>query len=214
MGKMNKRNTPNGIIEMCLIFAFRLVFESTILTDEECEELHQMIGNHRNIYPTEWKILYRGSRDGYKMNDCHPKCYNHSNVVLIVESEQGNVFGGFTQTGWNLSAEFGEYRSYPNAFLFLIRAESHNNQHGIFRIKDRYHDKALCHYTASYCPCLFTFGNCGEDLCIMKDCNLNDENHSLVTFFECNNEYALNGEESICVQELEFYQLVGSTNMH
>ena len=99
--KLNSLNTPDGIINICLLFVFKLVFQSAILTPEECEELHQMIGKQRNEGTSEWKLLYRGSRDGYKMSDCHLKCYSQPNVVLIVESAEGNVFGGFTQTGWD-----------------------------------------------------------------------------------------------------------------
>merc|ERR1712228_601663 len=143
--KTNNRNTPDGIIKTCLLFAFKNIIESKILTYGECEELHQMIGKQRNIYPTEWKLLYRASRDGYKIKDCHPKCYSHPNVVLIVQSEKGNVFGGFTQIGWDLNAKTDEYRSDPDAFLYLIRSKSQNKKHEIFKIKDDCHDKALHH---------------------------------------------------------------------
>merc|ERR1712228_601118 len=153
--KTNNRNTPDGIIKTCLLFAFKNIIESKILTYGECEELHQMIGKQRNIYPTEWKLLYRGSRDGYKIKQCHSKCYNHSNVVLIVESEKGNVFGGFTEIGWDLQAKNYEHQSDPNAFLFLIRSKSHSHKHGIFKLIGR--DKALYHF-GKY---LFMFGKQG-----------------------------------------------------
>merc|ERR1712048_195285 len=105
-----------------------------------------MIGKHRNIYPSEWKLLYQGSRDGYKIENCHPKCYDHPNVALIVETQSGNVFGGFTAKGWKLNASAREHRADPNAFLFLIRAKTHDNKHEIFPIKKSKIDRALCHY--------------------------------------------------------------------
>ena len=111
-------NTPEGVIKICLLFAFRLSFKSTILSPDECEKLQQMIGKHRNEYASEWKLLYRGSRDGYKKKDCHRRCYSHLNVVLIVESKKGNVFGGFTQIGWDLFAKTDEHRTDPHAFCF------------------------------------------------------------------------------------------------
>ena len=82
---MKNVDTPEDIIKMCLLFTFRLLFKSSILSPDECEELQQMIGEHRNECASEWKLLYRGSRDGYKKKDCHSKCYSHPNVVLIVE---------------------------------------------------------------------------------------------------------------------------------
>merc|ERR1712228_233519 len=210
MGKMNKRNTPDGIIEMCLIFAFRLVLESTILKHEECEELHQMIGNHCNIYPTEWKLLYRASRDGFKMKACHQKCYSHPNVVLIVESKKGNVFGGFTENGWDLEAKTGEYRSDPNAFLYLIRNETHENEHGIFEIKDSQRHYAIAHFKDTHDPWLFTFGCGGTDLYLREDCDVHNNTGSRLDSFAHNGKGSnvLNGTNTFNTTEIELFQLL------
>merc|ERR1712228_409041 len=67
--QLNRLNTPPDIISICLLFAFRKVFESIILSAEECQELYEMIGKQRNKCSSNWKLLYRGSRDGYKMED-------------------------------------------------------------------------------------------------------------------------------------------------
>ena len=205
----NDINTPESIIKMCLLYAYKVAFKSSILSPDECTELHQMIGKHRNKYASEWKLLYRGSRDGYKMKGCHQRCYSRSNVVLIVESTQGNVFGGFTQVGWDMNAKTDEYRSDPNAFLFLIRSKSHDHKHEIFKIKDDCHDEALFHFKPlAEWGGLFAFGRYGHDLGISQDCNLKRNSASCFCSFDCLNSHVLNGKRKIRVKDMELFELL------
>ena len=48
-------------------------------------------------FPTEqkWKLLYRGSVDGFGADDFHHICDGKANTLTIVKSDSGNVFGGF-----------------------------------------------------------------------------------------------------------------------
>src|SRR5262245_59210240 len=49
---------------------------------------------------TEWRLLYRGSRDGFEAGRFHDVCDGHSHTLTIVESEFGCVFGGYTPIAW------------------------------------------------------------------------------------------------------------------
>merc|ERR1712083_126947 len=100
------QNTPDEIINICVLFAFKLLFDSSILTSIESADLHQMVKH----ISSDWKLLYRGSRDGYKVNDCHPICHSQRNVVLLIETKKGNIFGGYTRTGWSLNARAHQYK--------------------------------------------------------------------------------------------------------
>ena len=144
------------------------------------------------------------------MKGCHRRCYSRSNVVLIVESAQGNVFGGFTQVGWDMNAKTNTYRSDPNAFLFLIRSKSHDHKHDIFAIKDDCHDEALFHFKPlADWGALFAFGRYGYDLGIVQECHLTSNSASCISYcFDSHNSYALNGELAICVQDMELFQLL------
>ena len=206
----NAMNTPEGIIKICLLYAFKVAFKPSILSPDECAELHRMIGKQRNKYASEWKLLYKGSRDGYKVKNCHRRCYSRSNVVLIVESKKGNVFGGFTAVGWDMNAESTTFRSDPNAFLFLIRSKSHDHKHDIFAIKDDCHDEALFHFKPlADWGALFAFGRYGYDLRIVQECHLTSNSASCISYcFDSNNSYALDGEHDICVQDIELFQLL------
>ena len=69
--------------------------ESVILTNEE----------HRRVLKTwlpiksEWRLLFRASRDGFAALAFHSKCDNKGPTVTVVKSG-GNIFGGFTGNAW------------------------------------------------------------------------------------------------------------------
>ena len=46
------------------------------------------------------KLLYRGSRDGWKAEDFHKLCDNQGPTVTLVKSSAGRVSGGFTTVSW------------------------------------------------------------------------------------------------------------------
>jgi hypothetical protein len=48
-----------------------------------------------------WKLLYRGSRDGFRTSDFHGKCDHQSNTLTFIETTKGFVFGGFIPLIWN-----------------------------------------------------------------------------------------------------------------
>ena len=41
------------------------------------------------------ELIYRGSKDGFKVDSFHEKCDGQGKTVVIINSK-GNVFGGFT----------------------------------------------------------------------------------------------------------------------
>ena len=45
----------------------------------------------------DYNLIYRGSEDGYRAEDFHSCCDNVTPIVLIVESDCGCRFGGFTE---------------------------------------------------------------------------------------------------------------------
>ena len=67
-------------------------------------------------------LLYRASIDGDNTANVHKKCCDFKNVIYFMKSEQGNIFGGFSEIGWKTGGE-GNYK-YPiddNAFLFSLK---------------------------------------------------------------------------------------------
>lgn len=62
------------------------------------------------------KLLYRGSRDGFKAADFHKKCDNIPGTISFIESEHEFVFGGFTNATW----EGSKQKRDPRAIVFSV----------------------------------------------------------------------------------------------
>jgi hypothetical protein len=68
------------------------------------------------------ELLYRASRDGFKVTDFHRLCDNKGATVTVIRSKEGYVFGGYADQRWNGSD--GHVGS-SSAFLFsLVRPSS------------------------------------------------------------------------------------------
>lgn len=52
----------------------------------------------RNI---RYKLIYRASRDSDKAESFHKKCNGIKNTVILIESNKGKRFGGFTSQTWD-----------------------------------------------------------------------------------------------------------------
>jgi len=66
------------------------------------EPLHQALLNKYTKRPhgTRWKLVYRGSRDGMTSSTFLHRCSSIQPTLLVIQSHQGNVFGGFTTKRW------------------------------------------------------------------------------------------------------------------
>ena len=49
------------------------------------------------------KLLYRGSRDGDRTKTCHQLCDNKQNVLIIMQSDTGHIFGGYSKIGFKVN---------------------------------------------------------------------------------------------------------------
>ena len=88
---------------------------STILTNET---EYDFLLNKLSIYnPTSYKIIYKTSIDGDSIKNFHSNCDGEENILIIIETNKGYKFGGFTSIGFDSSGY--ELRD-DKAFLFSI----------------------------------------------------------------------------------------------
>ncbi len=65
------------------------------------------------------RLLYRASRDGDSTKTCHKLCDNKQNVLIIIKSDIGYIFGGYSKIGFKTSKNWdGEKDNL--SFLFSI----------------------------------------------------------------------------------------------
>ncbi len=89
-------------------------FDSTILDKQNRSVITELCG-----FPSakQWKLQYRATRDGFTAQNFHTKCDTVANTLTIIESTNGNIFGGFTEKAWD---SYGQWYLDPKAFIFSL----------------------------------------------------------------------------------------------
>ena len=157
--------------------------------------------NDKLLFFNEIKLLYRGSRDGDETKICHELCDNKQNVLIIMQSDTGYIFGGYSKIGFktiNDRSKF-EYKIDNNCFLFSINLEK------IYPvIKD---SKAICHIHEACGLCFFNSISFYVKFLNKKD---NAINKNIKTIFNGIEDYKemIGGNEKFKCKELEVFQLL------
>lgn len=134
--------------------------ESVLLKTQDFSLISSWLG-HKNV---QFRLLYRGSRDGMSARSFHQKCDGKANTVLVARSKNhGKVFGAFTVPKWMSHAK-GQYQQDSSAFLFSI---TNQTKHAVYQ-----HPDNAQYSKEAYGP---TYGG-GHDLFISPNftqCNAN-----------------------------------------
>jgi hypothetical protein len=48
----------------------------------------------------QFKLLWRGTRDGFRASQFHGRCDGHTNTLTVILDTNWNIFGGFTPVEW------------------------------------------------------------------------------------------------------------------
>jgi hypothetical protein len=158
-----------------------------------------------------YRLLYRGSRDGFDSVHFHANVDGHSNTVTIIETTKGFIFGGFMKCVWDSSNSWKADDS-QKSFLFTMK-----NPHSIparkLSLTPNMKQYAMYCWTAD--P-LIWFGN-GGAIGISAGCTTNNQSHN-TGFGHSNGSYendtGLNGptfftgESNYTVKDLEIFELI------
>eukprot|EP01083_Nonionella_stella_P068998 183612_1 len=116
----NQFYIPIAIKGECLRFLGMHFIDSNILkTEKEKDLLFDILctqAMHSNIL-SGLELSFRASDDGFDAASFHRHCDNKSNVITLIESEHGNIFGGYLSIGYQGNNRFAEDKK---AFLFSI----------------------------------------------------------------------------------------------
>ena len=82
------------------------------------------IGLHTSNYTL--KLIFKGSRDGFKSDDFHRMCEDKPNTLSVVESEHGSIFGGFTSLAWRQDAG---WKPDEKAWIFSLTHKTVHRQY-------------------------------------------------------------------------------------
>ena len=155
--------------------------------------------NDKTLNISKIKLLFRGSRDGERTKTCHELCDNKQHVLIIMKSETGYIFGGYSKIGFKAN-KILEYKIDNNCFLFSLNLKK------IYPvIKDK---NVICHIRETSGLCFFDSLMFYDYFMSKKDWpNLNMDIkqyfNNLETIYEMNG-----GQEYFKCDELEIFQLL------
>ena len=155
--------------------------------------------NDKSLNISKIKLLFRGSRDGERTKTCHELCDNKLHVLIIMKSETGYIFGGYSKIGFKAN-KILEYKIDNNCFLFSLNLKI------IYPvIKDK---NVICHIRETSGLCFFGSLMFYDYFMNKKDWpNLNMDIKQYFNNFET--VYEMNGgQEYFKCDELEVFQLL------
>lgn len=167
------------------------LFKESIIVKDMEEEL--LIGDMITILKTKkYRLLYRASRDGDSANKFHSICDNSNNLIVLVQTQKGFRFGGFTSNKFKVSSHM-KYDN--NAFIFSLDLKK------IYKIIPGEY-AIYCYYNSG--PC-FSQGSLYIPNNFFKKFGKTSLAGGPYQFEE---DYEINnGEEKFLVKELEIFQV-------
>jgi hypothetical protein len=164
---------PNVTIDQNVFGAISLSEYADTFSDSEiltCKQSLDLVKLCEFSPKDKWRLLYRGTRDGFKANDFHAACDDQSLTLTIFKARGTScVFGGFTSEAWQSGS--GDFKADPNAFLFSL--VNKDNQPCKMSIAPNLAHNAIQWYSG-YGP---TFGG-GYDIRIVNDANVEEGSYS------------------------------------
>ncbi|CAG8619971.1 6335_t:CDS:2 [Paraglomus occultum] len=107
----------------------------------------------------KYRLLLRGSRDGFDHQSFHTLCDDQGATVIIIKvAETGEILGGYNPLPWNQSVNWGETE---DSFIFSFKNE-HSKKGLLSRVRNA--DRAVFNGSTIFGPC---FGH--EDLVLKGD---------------------------------------------
>jgi hypothetical protein len=153
-----------------------------------------------------FRLLYQGSRDGFKADDFHRCCNGHGHTATVIWSTSGFIFDGYTplvrtsQQGYVCDDSL-------QSFLFTIK-NPHNLQPQCFSLKSETKGYAIYDHNG-YGP---TFGG-GHGVYVDNQCNTSKSNYTEHVGYSYNNNTCVpdstvfTGARNFSVQEIEVFEV-------
>jgi hypothetical protein len=147
-----------------------------------------------------WRLLYRGTRDGFGGANFHSKCDQQSNTVTIILTTAGYTFGGFTPVTWDSGNSF-KADNTGKSFIFSLK-NPRNTEPKIFPLSNA---SQSIYCNPSYGP---TLGN--GDIYVANNCDQNTTSYTNLGMSYTNDTgltgtQVFTGEYHFQVKEIEVF---------
>lgn len=109
------------MIQDLILLFFRTTIDTNILTDDEIDIFLDLLKSNDKFIGTEWKLIYRKSMHKRFHDEAfvRKQYENKENIICLIKSENNNVMGGYSSTGW--SSKHNTYNRDEKAYIFGIR---------------------------------------------------------------------------------------------
>jgi hypothetical protein len=109
--------------------------DSTIITSQHVEKISKWVDKLDELTtPYEFKLLFRGSRDGFYPDKFHEICDLYSRTVTIAKVKDSNeILGGYNPIGWK---SINKYGNTKDSFIFSFNNKERNDDYILSRIVD------------------------------------------------------------------------------
>jgi hypothetical protein len=119
----------------------------------------------------QFKLLWRGSRDGFNATEFHRRCDGHANTLTFILDTKDNVFGGFTPVKWESRTKYPYHKSDDSMLSFLFTLKNpHNVPSRKFVLKSEKNQFAICCRSESG-PIFGYDSYNGYDIFVSDNCN-------------------------------------------
>ena len=146
-------------------------------------------------------LLYRCSRDGDSNDLFHSKCDGIDNTLIIGESTNGRIFGGFTTQKWNDRDEKGINDDY--SFLFQI-----NDLKNYYAIKGKGGIFCSRNYGPTFVTNPYYIQFCFQESGKAFEKKNWDHTNSTSNFgYDFNGKWVLEGNNNFTLKDYEVYKL-------
>jgi hypothetical protein len=153
----------------------------------------------------QFKLLWRGSRDGFGASEFHRRCDGHAKTLTMILDTKRNIFGGFTPVEWETPVHVNIWKADDSRKSFLFTLQ---NPHSIaprqFALKPAEKHKAI--------RCDSRCGPCFSDMAVSNNCNANTGSCTSLGGTYTNDtrlpgDTVFTGSESFQVKEIEVFEI-------
>jgi hypothetical protein len=173
---------------------------SNILNTTQTSHLVELLGFNKF---DQWELIYRGTTHGFRSKDFHSRCDGVRNVLIIIQTSDSYVFGGYTEVAFDKSNSF---KRDSKAFIFSFV----NKANRPIKFYGKHENVIYCRYDLG--P---TFGEFEFDFKILDNSNLHEGSftrlgvwykYQFKESYKYEWETFLAGSKNFRVREIEIYK--------
>lgn len=156
------RKMETEIKRICIQYFKSVFINSNIIDAIQAMELQQLLSDRISF--DQATLVYDSSIHKTDIESFYSKVISHHPTIIVIESNHGNIFGGFTKVVWTTNDN--DYYKDEDAALFVLKSNQIDQESEIFDIcqashaihfNGSYSKEILCHFGSPAGLCLYQY---------------------------------------------------------